>query len=72
MVYIKITGSNNYFNSKHQTTCFSFKVIFLESKVQREGFFLNAPWLRCYRPLGGIHAFKRDPHDEPLYFGEKR
>ena len=78
-------ATNNLF--QFQTTKlhgFPFKVIPLESNALfhpslprfyalLEGFFWDAPQLRRYGPLDGLHAFKTGPLDDPLELsGEKK
>ena len=62
---------------------FPFKVTPLESNALfhhslprfyalLEGFFWDAPQLRRYGPLDGLHAFKTGPLDDPLELGENK
>ena len=79
------TGVTNHL-FQFQTTKlhdFPFKVIPLESNALfhpslprfyalLEGFVWDAPQLRGYGPLDGLHAFKTGPLDDPFELGEKK
>ena len=78
-----LVSQTSYFNSKQQTTWFPFKVIPLASNALfhptlprfyalLEGFIWDAPQLRHYGPLDGLHAFKTGPLNDPFELGEKK